>query len=247
MAAAVAAAAPAKPPAPTEPRPINIDNDFNERCYLGRCKEASAPDLVAPKPLGPSLTHDEISTEMRKVEAGVRICGRAVDANGRIVVRLVISVDGRINTATVTGRLADTPFAMCVERTLRSVRFRRNQGLEVMYPFSFQASAGVADCGAAGGAGKKVNVAALQHLGAPLGRCGGTGAVKIPVRLAVDARGVIRGAEAQSPYGGTREGFCVERALACLLGSIADGLPKRWEDGLNARAGSPATLRPLQP
>src|SRR5512138_2815498 len=134
---------------------------------------------------------------------------------------------------------------MCVERTLRSVRFRGNQGLEVTYPFFFQAGAGVGDCGEAGAAGKKVNAAALQHLRAPLGRCGGTGAVKIPVRLAVDARGMIRSAEAQSPYSGTREGFCVERALACLLGSIADGLPKRWEVGLNARAGSPATLRPL--
>jgi hypothetical protein len=247
MAATVAAAEPAKPPDPSELKPINIDNDFNERCYLGRCKEARAPNPVAPKPLGPSLTHDEISAEMRKVESGVRACGRAVDANGRIVVRLVISVDGRINTAIVTGRLADTPFAVCVEKTLRSVRFRGNQGLEMMYPFFFHASAGVADCGEARGAGKKANVAALQHLGAPLGRCGGTGAVKIPVRLAVDARGVIRAAEAQSPYVGTREGFCVERALACLLGSIADGLPRRWEVGLNAREGSPATLRPLQP
>jgi hypothetical protein len=162
-----------------------------------------------------------------------------------IGVRLVISVDGRINTALVTGRLADTPFAMCVERRLRSVRFRGNQGLEVTYPFFFQASAGVRDCGEAGGTGKKLNATALQHLGAPLGRCAGTEAAKIPVRLVVDARGVIRGAEAQSPYVGTREGFCVESALACLLGSIADGLPKRWEVALNARGGSPARLRPL--
>ena len=127
---------------------MTIDNDFNERCYLGRCKEARAPDPVAPKRLDLWLTHDEIATEMRKVEADVRACGRAVDANGRIVVRLVVGVDGRINTAIVTGRLADTPFAMCVERTVRSLRFRRNQGLEVMYPFFFQASAGVADSAA---------------------------------------------------------------------------------------------------
>ena len=193
-----------------------------------------------PKPTAEEKRFDEIGWA-----PDIRAAERLAKERGRPV--FLFTMDGRINTAVVTGRLADTPFATCVERTLRSVRFRRNQGLEVMYPFFFQASAGAADCGEAGGAGKKVNLAALQHLGAPLGRCGGTGALKIPFRLAVDARGVIRGAEAQSPYGGTREGFCVERALACLLGSIADDLPKRWEIGLDARAGSPATLRPLQP
>jgi hypothetical protein len=224
---------------------------FDERCMLGTCKEARlpAPEPERPKPQGPPLTAGEISTEMRKAEAGVRTCGAAVDASGRVVATLVIAVDGRINSAIVGGRFANTPFAICVEKALKSVRFRGNDGLTLKYPFFFPPSTQVRDCGDTGGAGKRTNAAVLRRLAAPLGRCGGAGAgvgvAKIPVRLTVDADGVIRSAEAHPPYAGTREGFCVERVLGCVLGSAADGLAADWEVALNARAASPATLRPL--
>ena len=73
-----------------------------------------------PGPLGPALTLKELATEMRNVESGVDACGRAVNAApGRILVNLVIHGDGRVISASVTGRLANTPLSWCAERTVR--------------------------------------------------------------------------------------------------------------------------------
>ena len=90
-----------------------------------------------------------------------------------------------------------------------------------------------------------MNAAALDILRVPLALCGATQATKVWVRFALDADDVIRGAEAQQPSG-ARDG-CVERVLACLLGSVADDLPARWEVGLERQMSQPATMRPLDP
>ena len=180
------------------------------------------------------------------MESDVGACGRAVDASGTIAVRLVVRVDGRISAAVVTGRLADTPLAICVERALKSIRFRGNDGISLTYPFFFKANASIPDCGGIGdGSSRKVDAAAMQHFSTMLGRCAGARAATVPVRLAMDEKGMIRAAEAQRPYAGTREGFCVERVLACVVGSFAARLPPAWEIGLEAGTRSAAKLRPI--
>lgn len=225
-----------------------IEHDFDERCSLGTCPEARSPPQEPPRSLGPPLKRDEISTEIRKVESDVGACGRAVDASGTIAVRLVVRVDGRISAAVVTGRLADTPLAICVERALKSIRFRGNDGISLTYPFFFKANASIPDCGGIGdGSSRKVDAAAMQHFSTMLGRCAGARAATVPVRLAMDEKGMIRAAEAQRPYAGTREGFCVERVLACVVGSFAARLPPAWEIGLEAGTRSAAKLRPIHP
>src|SRR4029079_15275979 len=142
------------------------------------------------------------------------------DASGVIVVRISIREDGVVDSATVTGRLELTPFAVCVERAVKSARFRRNQGGSLAYPFVLPATVRASDCGGLAPS-KKVDAAALQGLTTPIGRCAGRGeaAVKISTRFSLDGKGVIRGAEAAPPHAGTRIGFCVERTLGCLIGS----------------------------
>jgi hypothetical protein len=178
---------------------------------------------------------------MRKVDAGVDACGRVVNASGTMMTNLVIHVDGRVTSANVTGRFANTPVAACVLKTLKSMRFRGNAGLSLRVPFVFRPGK-IRGCG---GDEKKVNAAALQQLRAPLALCGGAQATTIAVRFALDAEDVIQEAEAQQPSGA--RDLCVERVLACVLGSVADGLPARWEVGLETQGSAYASLRPSIP
>lgn len=243
IAIAVAATGPARS---EEPLSTKVERNWlNEGCCMGICKKerwhvSDAP--APPEPLASALTLNELATEMRKVEAGVDACGRAVNAApGRILVNLVVHGDGRVTAASVTGRLANTPLAWCAERTVRSIQFRRNSGLSLTYPFSFRAGK-VKGCG---GDDQRVNAAALDILRVPLALCGGTQATKVSVQFALGADDVIRDAEAKQPSGARDS--CVERVLACVLGSVAHDLPVRWEVGIERQMSQPATIRPLDP
>jgi len=238
MVAIVAATGPARSEQPDVPK-VRVLDEF---CSPFDCKKTRSDGLARPpEPLGSALTQKELAAEIRKVEAGVDACGRVVNASGTMMTNVVIHVDGRVTSVNVTGRFANTPVAACVLKTLKSMRFRGNAGLSLRYPFVFRPGT-IRGCG---GDEKKVNAAALQQLRAPLALCGGAQASKISVRFALDAGDVIFKAEAQQASGARDP--CVERVLACVLGSVADDLPARWEVGLEAHGSAYATLRPLDP
>jgi len=231
-------------PARSEPKATIIHDDAGIEEYWGRSKPTRVTE--AEPAAGPPLTRDEITAGMRDAETVAKACGRAAGARGSIVVRMIVSKNGAVVTAIVTGPLAGSPFGMCVERAVKSVRFRRNQGLSLNYPFLFQPKAGAPDCGRTDGAAPQVNAATIQQLAVPLGLCAAAGgpALTIPFRLSDDGQGVIRAVEVAPPHTGTRAGLCIARALACLPGSVADSIPVAWE--VDVGRGSRATLRPLQ-
>jgi hypothetical protein len=142
--AAAAEAEPA-PPASAPPEKVTILKPDPFQCGLqfkaGKCAERGAVDYEPPRPLGPPLTRDEVLTEMRRVEPAVSACGRPADVGGSVVVRLVISAKGRVVTAVATGRFEGTPTGMCVEKQVKTVQFRGNEGLSLNYAFPFKANA----------------------------------------------------------------------------------------------------------
>jgi hypothetical protein len=230
--------------APEAPRSATIDK-FDED-FTGTHPRGHHPEDANGPPAN-QLRRDEIATVMRAAESGVKACGRAAGVDGSVFVGLVVQANGGVSAATVTGRLAGSPLAGCVEQTLKSVRFRPNAGMSLTYPFLFKAKGGTPDCGRVDATPKNVNAAAVQQLATPLNLCVGRRKpdLTVPLRLAVDGEGVIQAIEMEPLHAGTRAGRCVERVLSCLLGSVSDALPTKWEVGLNGQPGSPANLRPL--
>jgi hypothetical protein len=141
-AGAAAGPAPSEPPVPEKVEMIGPIICCTECGPNGHCpKEGVADREPPPGPLGPPLTHDEISTEMRLVESDVRACGRPADVGKMVVVRLVIDVSGRVTTAIATGPFEGTPTGACVEQKVKSVQFRSNDGVSLIYAFPFKANA----------------------------------------------------------------------------------------------------------
>jgi len=135
LAAAVAA---------TEPAPMGPIICCRECGPNGQCpKEGGDDPEPRPGPLGPPLTRDEISTEMLRVQPDVRACGGPADVGKVVVVRIVISVSGRVSTAIATGRFEGTPTGACVEEKVKSVQFRGNDGLSLNYAFPFKGNAAI--------------------------------------------------------------------------------------------------------
>jgi hypothetical protein len=54
------------------------------------------------------------------------------------MVNVVIATNGRVSSATVTGRFAGTPTGACVEQAVMAGAFPPSDGLSTPYPFQLR-------------------------------------------------------------------------------------------------------------
>lgn len=72
---------------------------------------------------------------MNAVRPLVNACYDQYQVPGMVMVMIVINKDGRVCSATTTGKFAGTPTGACVERAVRTAHFPPSDGLSTPYPF----------------------------------------------------------------------------------------------------------------
>jgi hypothetical protein len=84
---------------------------------------------------GHPLSKTDVVNGMNAVKPAVAECYRVLGVPGLAMVNVVIGKDGRITSATVTGKFAGTPTGRCVEDAVRGATFPPSDGLTTPYPF----------------------------------------------------------------------------------------------------------------
>jgi serine/threonine-protein kinase len=111
------------------------------------------PPPVAPPPEPPperpiTLTTKEVGATLARVRSDVRVCfdrhrPSLPDAAGKVEVELAIANSGAVRTArVVTAGYEAGPLAKCLTRTLKAVRFPRNNNrppMTIIVPYSYSA------------------------------------------------------------------------------------------------------------
>jgi predicted Zn finger-like uncharacterized protein len=144
--AAVAAAAPAAPPEPEVKKPAKGSlDDLLEGALSGNSKararaprDDDAPSRKAePVAAGP-LSKGAVVAGMNAIKPKVADCYNQFKVPGMAMVMVVIGKNGKVGTATVTGKFAGTPTGSCVERAVKSASFPPSDGLSTPYPFQLK-------------------------------------------------------------------------------------------------------------
>jgi predicted Zn finger-like uncharacterized protein len=141
-------AAPA--PAPT-PKPAKGNAPCDEvACLVDSsqpcCKSGNSPSPSPSKPSGGGGGDGPETLDKSAIQAGISsVRGRVMSCNdqykvpGQVDVKIVISADGDVSSASVTGKFAGTPTGSCVERAIKSAHFKSAQkSTTVKYPFIFR-------------------------------------------------------------------------------------------------------------
>ncbi len=85
------------------------------------------------------LGRDDIKAGMSTVKGRVAQCNDQYKTPGMVEVKIAISGDGQVTSAQVTGKFAGTPAGACVEKAVKSAKFRKSgTPMTVKYPFQFQ-------------------------------------------------------------------------------------------------------------
>jgi hypothetical protein len=75
---------------------------------------------------------------MNAVKPQIARCHDAYGVPGMAMVWVVVEPSGRLSSARVTGKFADTPTGACVERAVLTARFPPSDGLTLPYPFQLR-------------------------------------------------------------------------------------------------------------
>jgi predicted Zn finger-like uncharacterized protein len=138
----VAAAAAAPEPAEKKPAKGSIDDllegALNKRGgSSSRARDDDAPSRKAAEPAAPAgpLSKGAIVAGMNGVRGKVNECYSQYKVPGTAMVNVVIGKNGKISSATVTGKFAGTPTGACVEKAVKTASFPPSDGLSTPYPF----------------------------------------------------------------------------------------------------------------
>jgi predicted Zn finger-like uncharacterized protein len=143
-ASAPAAAAPvaAAPPPEKKPAKGSLD-DLLEGALQHK------PAAAAPKPRaddsggsasagGGPLAKSAVVAGMNSVKGKISDCYQQFKVPGMAMVNVVIGKNGRVSSATCTGKFAGTPTGTCVEKAVKSATFPPSDGLSTPYPFQLK-------------------------------------------------------------------------------------------------------------
>jgi predicted Zn finger-like uncharacterized protein len=142
--APAAAAAPVAAAPPPEKRPAKGSLDDLLEGALNH-----KPAAPAPKPRdegagsaaaggGGPLAKGAVVAGMNSVKGKVSDCYQQFKVPGMAMVNVVIGKNGRVSSATVTGKFAGTPTGACVEKAVKTASFPPSDGLSTPYPFQLK-------------------------------------------------------------------------------------------------------------
>jgi len=147
--AAPAAAAAAPEPEKKGPAKGSLD-DLLDNALSGKSKtrnRAAASDDDAPAPrraaappaeaAGP-LSKSAVVAGMNSIKPKINDCYNQYKVPGMAMVMVVIGKNGKVSSASVSGKFAGTPSGACVEKAVKSASFPPSEGLSTPYPFQLK-------------------------------------------------------------------------------------------------------------
>ncbi len=96
------------------------------------------PKKIAPKKILPAgLPKTAVAALMREVEEDLRACYEMFGAAGETPAEILVSPEGKVKSVKVSGKLASSPTAQCVERLVKETTFPAFAGddAKVQWPF----------------------------------------------------------------------------------------------------------------
>jgi hypothetical protein len=137
----VAAAAAAPEPAEKKPAKGSLD-ELLESATRSRGASARRDDDAPAKkveaaPSGP-LSKGAVVSGMNSVKGKISECYNQYKVPGTAMVNVVIGKNGKVSSATVTGKFAGTPTGACVEKAVKTASFPPSDGLTTPYPFQLK-------------------------------------------------------------------------------------------------------------
>jgi hypothetical protein len=144
--AAVAVAAPA--PEPEKKAAKGSLDDLLENALSGkksRPRPSASSDDEAPvrksapaaEAAGP-LSKSAVVSGMNSVKPKINDCYNQFKVPGMAMVMVVIGKNGKVSSASVSGKFAGTPSGACVEKAVKSASFPPSEGLSTPYPFQLK-------------------------------------------------------------------------------------------------------------
>jgi outer membrane biosynthesis protein TonB len=105
----------------------------------GSRSSGGSSERTMPEKVGKGLEKPQIQKGVNGVRGRVMSCNDQYKVPGTVEVRIVISPDGDVSSATVKGKFAGTPTGSCVERAIKSANFdSAEKATTVNYPFIFR-------------------------------------------------------------------------------------------------------------
>jgi len=141
-----AGAAPVAAVEPTEKKPTKGSlDDLLESALNGKQKaqkprvseEDRRPAPAEPVSGGP-LSKAAVVGGMNGVKPKISECYNQFKVPGMAMVNVIIGKNGKVSSATVTGKFAGTPTGSCVERAVKTAAFPPSDGLTTPYPFTLK-------------------------------------------------------------------------------------------------------------
>jgi predicted Zn finger-like uncharacterized protein len=87
---------------------------------------------------GGPLSKSAVVAGMNSVKGKVSNCYSQFKVPGMAMVNVVIGKNGRVSSASVTGKFAGTPTGACVEQAVKTASFPPSDGLTTPYPFQLK-------------------------------------------------------------------------------------------------------------
>jgi predicted Zn finger-like uncharacterized protein len=84
------------------------------------------------------LAKSAVVAGMNSVRPKISACYNEFKQKGMAMMNVVIGRNGKVSSATVTGKFAGTPTGACVEKAVKSASFPPSEGLTTQYPFMLQ-------------------------------------------------------------------------------------------------------------
>ena len=117
-----------------------LEGALNRRAAPAR--EEAPTRRAAPAPAEPAgsgpLSKSAVVAGMNGVKGKVSDCYAQYKVPGMAMVNVVIGKNGKVSSATVTGKFAGTPTGACVAKAVRTASFPPSDGLSTPYPFTLR-------------------------------------------------------------------------------------------------------------
>jgi hypothetical protein len=98
---------------------------------------SSASAAAEPAAAGP-LAKSAVVSGKNGIKGKINDCYQQFKVPGMAMVNVVIGKNGKVGTATVSGKFAGTPTGVCVEKAVKSATFPPSEGLTTPYPFQLK-------------------------------------------------------------------------------------------------------------
>ncbi len=145
--APAAAAALAPEPEKKGPAKGSLDDLLDNALSGRKSRRAAASDDDTPAPrkaaapppeaAGP-LSKSAVVAGMNGIKPKINDCYNQFKVPGMAMVMVVIGKNGKVSSASVSGKFAGTPSGACVEKAVKSASFPPSDGLTTPYPFQLR-------------------------------------------------------------------------------------------------------------